>query len=332
MRILVTGGAGYIGLHVVSALRRQGHEVLIVDAHPGNAVGRFDGVPILTMDLTSSGIVDTLAREMAERGVEAVMHFAARKQVAESVARPAWYYSQNVGGLANLLLSMEAAAVTRLVFSSSAAVYGSADGAHIDESVAPEPINPYGESKLAGERLVSASAAAFGLRAVSLRYFNVAGAASPDLGDPASLNLVPMVFERIVRGESPLIFGADYETPDGTCVRDYIHVADLADAHTAALGLLSDAGPGNTILNVGTGIGTSVREIVTRALEVTGSTLTPIVTGRRPGDPAYVVASVKRIAEVLGWHASLGVDEMVESAWAAFRMRGHVEGPSANAR
>lgn len=321
MRLLVTGGAGYIGSHVVTALHTQGHEVVVVDDQLRSRVDEVDGAPVITLDLASDAAPDALARLLSESGVHAVMHFAARKQVGESVARPAWYYSQNIGGLANLLLGMEQASVTRLVFSSSAAVYGAADGSGIDESVEPRPINPYGETKLAGEHLISAAARAFGLHAVSLRYFNVAGAASPELGDPASLNLIPMAFERVMRGEAPQIFGADYDTPDGTCVRDYIHVADLAEAHTAALALLERGEPGNTVFNVGTGVGTSVREIVSRVLEVTGSDLEPVVTDRRPGDPAYVVASAARIAEVVGWRARRGVDEMVESAWAAFRAR-----------
>jgi UDP-glucose 4-epimerase len=321
MRLLVTGGAGYIGSHVVTALHAQGHDVVVVDDVLRTPVDEVDGAPIVRLDLASDSAPEAIARVLAEHGVDVVMHFAARKQVGESVARPAWYYSQNIGGLANLLLGMERAGVDRLVFSSSAAVYGAADGVSIDESVEPHPINPYGETKLAGEHLVSAAARAFGLRAVSLRYFNVAGAASPELGDPASLNLIPMVFERLVKGERPQIFGADYDTPDGTCVRDYIHVVDLAEAHTAALRLIADGEPGNVVLNVGSGIGTSVRQIIDRSLAVVGSTLEPIVVDRRPGDPAFVVASPARIAEVIGWRARHGVDEMVASAWAAFQAR-----------
>jgi UDP-glucose 4-epimerase len=319
MRLLITGGTGYIGSHVVTALHARGHDVVVVDEKPQDAGRLSEEVPVVSLDLTTDAAPDVLSRLLS--GVDAVMHFAARKQVGESVARPAWYYRENIGGLANLLLGMERAAVTRLVFSSSAAVYGAADGLAIDESIEPVPINPYGETKLVCERLVSAATRAFGLRAVSLRYFNVAGAASPELGDPASLNLIPMVFERLIRGHAPKIFGADYDTPDGTCVRDYIHVADLAEAHMAALTLLEDSEAGNTVLNVGTGVGTSVREIVARVLKVTGSELEPVIAQRRPGDPAYVVASAARIAELVGWRAIHSVDEMVESAWSSFRAR-----------
>jgi len=317
MRVLVTGGAGYIGSHVVTALHAAGHDVLVVDDLLRGHRDEVDGAPIEQVHLAEDDAADRLSALMAAHGTDAVMHFAARKQVGESVAKPAWYYRENIGGLANLLLGMESAGVTRLVFSSSAAVYGAAEGAAIDEDVEPRPISPYGETKLFGEKLITAAAAGFGLRAVSLRYFNVAGAASPELGDPAALNLIPMVFERLDAGEPPRIFGDDYDTPDGTCVRDYIHVADLAEAHTASLSALQDAAPGNLVFNVGTGRGTSVRQIVDRVLSISGSALEPVVVPRRPGDPGYVVGSPARIAAAIGWTARHTVDDMIESAWAA---------------
>ncbi|MCL2516813.1 MAG: UDP-glucose 4-epimerase GalE [Microbacteriaceae bacterium] len=317
MRVLVTGGAGYIGSHVVTALHAAGHDVLVVDDLLRRHVDAVDGAPVVRLHLAEDAAAERLAALMTEHRTDAVMHFAARKQVGESVARPAWYYRENIGGLANLLLGMEQAAVTRLVFSSSAAVYGAVEGAAIGEDVEPRPTNPYGETKLFGEKLIAAAAEGFGLRAVSLRYFNVAGAATPELGDSAALNLIPMVFDRIEAGEAPRIFGDDYPTPDGTCVRDYIHVADLADAHTAALAGLQTAAPGNTVFNVGTGIGTSVRQMIERVLAIVGSDLEPVVEGRRPGDAAYAVASPARIAAAIGWRAQHTVDEMIASAWAA---------------
>jgi UDP-glucose 4-epimerase len=189
------------------------------------------------MNLAHSSSVDALASFLTKHSVDAVIHFAARKQVGESVAMPAWYFSENVGGLANVLLALERAGVSSIIFSSSAAVYGDARG-DVSESAPKEPTSPYGETKLVGEWLLSSAAAAQGLDAISLRYFNVAGAGWPELGDKMALNLVPMVFERLDAQESPRIFGDDYNTPDGTCVRDYVHVMDLAEAHVAALDAL----------------------------------------------------------------------------------------------
>ena len=203
-----------------------------------------------------------------------------------------------------MLLAMADAKVDQLVFSSSAAVYGDAAGEPLPETSQTVPVSPYGETKLVGEWLVADGARSQGLKAMSLRYFNVAGAGSPELGDPAVLNLVPMVFERLDAGESPRIFGDDYPTDDGTCIRDYIHVADLAVAHVAALdALAAQTDAGHRVYNVGTGAGTSVREMVDLILEVSGSSLTPEVLPRRPGDPASVTADPRKINEELGWKA-----------------------------
>jgi UDP-glucose 4-epimerase len=209
---------------------------------------------------------------------------------------------------------MESTGVGVLVFSSSAAVYGATEGHAISESDPVAPINPYGETKLVGERLVSAASRAFGLRASSLRYFNVAGAGRPALGDHAGLNLVPMVFDRVEAGQAPLIFGNDYPTVDGTCVRDYVHVLDLAEAHIATLDHLATDVIGHSVFNVGTGIGTSVRQMVDAILRVSGSLLTPRVVDRRPGDPAIVVASPRRLNESTGWVAHYTLEDIVRSA------------------
>jgi UDP-glucose 4-epimerase len=214
--------------------------------------------------------------------------------------------------------------VDRIIFSSSSAVYGDARG-DVPESAPKVPTSPYGETKLAGEWLVSTAVAAQGLDAISLRYFNVAGAGWPDLGDTMALNLVPMVFERLDAHESPRIFGDDYDTPDGTCVRDYVHVMDLAEAHVAALDALTAqagvTGGRHRVFNVGTGEGTSVREMIDVILRVSGAPHGAEVVARRPGDPAMVTAEVAAIAGQLGWRASRTVVDIVESAWAAHQQQ-----------
>lgn len=317
MRVLVTGGAGYIGAHVVRQLQDRGDAVVVVDDMTTGVAERLPGTSIHRMDLADSSAVERLRELLVAERIEAVIHFAARKQVFESMERPAWYYQQNIGGLANLLLTLEGTPVVRFVFSSSAAVYGSVAGDAIAEDGPAMPLSPYGETKLYGEHLLVRVAQATGLRSASLRYFNVAGAGSESLGDRAVLNLVPMVFERLDAGEPPVIFGGDYDTADGTCVRDYVHVQDLASAHLAVLDTLTEEGVPHEVYNVGTGVGTSVREMVDEILRVSGKRITPRVVDRRPGDPASVVASADKIRQRIGWRASLGLAEIVESAWAA---------------
>lgn len=313
--MLVTGGAGYIGSHVVRLLRERNDDVVIVDDLVTGEESRATGVPLFRMDLALSSSPEALERIAKDFEVRSVIHFAARKQVGESVERPAWYYQQNVGSLSNLLLAMERSQVSELVFSSSAAVYGLSEGAALREDAPTSPISPYGETKLIGEWLLAAAARSTGLRGASLRYFNVAGAGWPELGDTAVLNLVPMVFERIDQGLSPLIFGEDYPTPDGTCIRDYIHVLDLAEAHLAALDSLSVGDARHNVYNVGTGTGSSVREMVDSILSVSGADVIPEVRQRRPGDPAVVVADVRAISDDLKWVAKRGLLDIVTSAW-----------------
>lgn len=213
MTTLVTGGAGYIGAHVVRLLEQRGERVVVVDDLSTGSASRIGDAVLVKLDVASPEAVGVLTATMREHGVDAVIHFAARKQVGESVERPAYYYQQNVGGLTNVITAMEAATVDRLVFSSSAATYGNPSSAVVEEKLHAEPINPYGETKLIGEWLGRAAARAWGLRFVALRYFNVAGAGWDDLGDPAVLNLVPMVLERLGRGEKPLIFGTTTRRP-----------------------------------------------------------------------------------------------------------------------
>lgn len=318
MTVLVTGGAGYIGAHVVRLLAEARRDALVVDDFSTGSRDRVAGTPVLEVDVSQPHAVDLLAEAMVSRGVTSVVHFAGRKQVAESVARPAWYYQQNITGLANVVAAMEQAHVDRLVFSSSAAVYGNPAVEVVPESAPTSPVNPYGETKLVGEWLVRGAARAWGLRAVSLRYFNVAGAGWPDLGDPVVANLVTMVLDRLVRGERPQVFGSDYPTPDGTCVRDFVHVMDLARAHLVALDHLDRDDRPFDVFNVGTGQGHSVLDVVRQLGAVTGLDSTPVVHERRPGDPACVVASVERIGAELGWRAEAGLPEILASAWSAW--------------
>lgn len=312
MTWLITGGAGYIGAHVARAMTGAGERVLVLDDLSAGVPARLPAdVPLVRGSSLDGGL---LKRVLAEHAVTGVVHLAARKQVAESVARPTRYYQENLGGLATLLEAVAEAGVERFLFSSSAAVYGNPDVELITEETPCAPVNPYGETKLAGEWLVRAAGQAHGISTVCLRYFNVAGAAAPELADTGVFNIVPMVFDRLTRGEAPRIFGDDYPTPDGTCVRDYIHVSDLAEAHLAAARHLSGQS-GDLTVNIGRGAGVSVREMVTVIGEVTGDRRPAVVEPRRPGDAPVSVASAARAAETLGWSARRGVREMIDSAW-----------------
>ncbi|WP_030911523.1 UDP-glucose 4-epimerase GalE [Streptomyces sp. NRRL F-5126] len=318
---MVTGGAGYIGSHVLRALRAGGEAVMVYDDLSTGSADRVpDGVPLVVGSVLDGAGLEAAMREHA---VEGVLHIAAKKQVGESVEQPLHYYRENVAGLTTLLEAMAATGADRLVFSSSAAVYGMPDVDLVTEDTPCEPINPYGETKLIGEWLIRAAARAHGIRAAALRYFNVAGAASPELADAGVFNLIPMVFERLEAGKAPLIFGDTYPTPDGTCVRDFIHVSDIASAHLAAAVRLRDAEAGTMLtLNIGRGEGSSVRETVERIIKITGAAgAVPEVVDARPGDPARVVASADRIERQLGWSARYGLDVMIESAWHGWRLR-----------
>ncbi|MFJ9114781.1 UDP-glucose 4-epimerase GalE [Streptomyces sp. NPDC102394] len=317
MTWLITGGAGYIGAHVARLMADSGHGVVALDDLSAGFAERLPAAVPLVKGSAYDG--QLLKRVFAEYDVTGVVHLAARKQVAESVAQPTRYYRENVGGLATLLEAAAGAGIGRFVFSSSAAVYGNPDVDLITEATPCLPVNPYGETKLADEWLVRAAGRAHGMTTVCLRYFNVAGAGAPELADTGVFNIVPMVFDRLTRGEAPRIFGDDYPTPDGTCVRDYIHVADLAEAHLAAARALDTRAGGDLTVNIGRGEGVSVRELITVIGEVTGDRRAPVVEGRRPGDAPRAVASAARAAEELGWTARRGVREMVESAWQGWR-------------
>ncbi|MFJ9433634.1 UDP-glucose 4-epimerase GalE [Streptomyces sp. NPDC101490] len=323
MTYLITGGAGYIGSHVVRAMTRAGERVVVLDDLSTGYESRVpEGVPLVVGSTLDREVLD---RTIAEHGITGVVHLAAKKQVGESVELPLHYYRENVVGLTVLLEAVAAAGVRNFLFSSSAAVYGMPDVDLVTEETPCLPLSPYGETKLAGEWLVRATGAAHGISTACLRYFNVAGAATPELADTGVFNLVPMVFERLDAGESPRVFGDDYATPDGTCIRDYIHVEDLADAHLVAARKLAewaDRGePRDLTVNIGRGEGVSVTEMVRLINEITGHTTEPLVTPRRPGDPARVVASADRIAAELGWKARHDVRDMISSAWEGWAAR-----------
>ena len=320
MSILVAGGAGYIGAHVVRLLLERGEEVVVVDDLSYGTPERVKGASLVELDVASGQAPQTLAEVMDSHGVTAVIHFSARKQVGESVARPTWYYQQNIGGMANVLAAMEDTGVDQMIFSSSAAVYGIPTAEVVTEDMAGHPINPYGETKLIGEWMMADCERAWDLKWIGLRYFNVAGAGWPDLADPAIMNLIPMVLDRLERGESAKIFGADYDTPDGTCVRDYIHVMDLAEAHIAALDVLAEGRqPDHHTYNVGTGLGTSVQEIIDGLRRVIGWDFPVEVLERRAGDPPKLIGDPLSIGVDLGWKANNGLDEILTSAWEGWQ-------------
>ncbi|MFF4348991.1 UDP-glucose 4-epimerase GalE [Streptomyces sp. NPDC001530] len=316
MTWLITGGAGYIGAHVVRAMLDAGEQAVVYD---DLSTGIRERVPA-DVPLVVGSILDgeLVSRTLAEHSVTGVVHLAAKKQVGESVDLPLLYYRENVEGLRVLLEAVTAAQVRSFVFSSSAAVYGMPDVDLVTEETPCVPMSPYGETKLVGEWLVRATGRATGLSTASLRYFNVAGAASPELADVGVFNLIPMVFEKLTENAPPRIFGDDYPTPDGTCVRDYIHVVDLAEAHVVAARAL-EASPGSDFtLNIGRGEGVSVREMIDRINALTGYDRPPVTTPRRPGDPARVVASADRIATELDWKAKYDVQDMITSAWSGW--------------
>ena len=315
-RWLVTGGAGYIGAHVIRVLENAGFEPVVLD-------DMSTGVPAKVpshVPIHRASVLDTRAVQQvldSER-IDGVVHLAAKKSASESVTQPWLYYRENVEGMLSLLAAMRAAGVRRLVYSSSAAVYGNQDRDPILETFPLSPQSPYGETKVIGEWLARSAGATDSVSWAALRYFNVAGAAERALGDIGVANLIPMVFEAIDAGRDPQIFGADYATPDGTCIRDFVHVSDLAEAHAAAAAYVMQT-QADSVLNVGRGHGSSVRDIMSVVAEVTGVPLRPQVAPRRPGDIVTSVAGVDLIGDVLGWRATRDLRAMVESAWQAWR-------------
>jgi len=321
MRILVTGGAGYIGSHVTWYLRQRGHETVVFD---DLSRGHADAVrgPLVQGDLCQR---DEVMAALEAHRPDAVMHFAAHSQVAESVADPRLYWHDNLVGALNLLDAMAACSCELLVFSSTAATYGEPREVPIPEDHPQLPVNPYGDTKLAIERLLAAYHEAHGLRSASLRYFNAAGALPEQgLGERHTVetHLIPLILQ-VPAGRRPAIkvFGRDYDTPDGSCVRDYIHVMDLAEAHLLALEHIAGAQE-RIALNLGTGTGYSVLEVIDAARQVTGAEIPAEDAPRRPGDPPAVGAGVARAAAGRGGRASRsGIEEIIASAWAFHRSR-----------
>jgi UDP-glucose 4-epimerase len=315
MTVLVTGGAGYIGSHIVRAFGLAGIETVVVDdLSSGHREFVPEGVAFVDATILDQKI---LAKAMVEHQVEAVVHLAGFKYAGVSVQRPLHTYEQNVQGTVSLLQAMLEADVDKIVFSSSAAVYGTPDVDLVTEDTATAPESPYGESKLIGEWLLRDAARAFPLHHASLRYFNVVGSAVPDLYDSSPHNLFPLVIEALLEGRTPRINGDDYPTPDGTCVRDYIHVADLADAHVVAARKLLAGQTLEPVYNLGSGDGVSVRQVMTAVASATGIAFEPEVVERRAGDPARIVASGELASRDLDWTMRHSIEDMVASAWAA---------------
>jgi UDP-glucose 4-epimerase len=324
MRVLVTGGAGYVGSVSVEALTAAGHEAVVLDdLSTGHRAAVADGARLVP---GSYGDRRAMTAVLREERIDAILHCAARSLVPESIRDPGRYYRDNVAGGIELLEAARAADTNRIVFSSTAAVYGVPDSAHVTEDAPLRPINPYGETKRTFEAALGWYAAAYGLRAVSLRYFNVAGATlrNGEVHDPET-HLIPNVLAATGGGDPVTIFGDDYPTPDGTCIRDYIHVADLADAHVLALDATAPgdartdpaAGSAMLVCNLGNGGGFSVRQVLDAAEALVGRPVPNRIGPRRTGDPPILVASAARAAEVLGWRPQRpSLEEMIGSAWA----------------
>lgn len=319
MTWLVTGGAGYIGAHVVRALQQAGLDpVVLDDLSTGHEEFVPEGVPFVRGSILDGALLlDALARHR----VSGVIHVAGFKYAGVSVKEPLHTYRQNVEGTATLLAAMEERGVDRIVFSSSAAVYGTPDVDLVTEETPKSPQSPYGESKLIGEWLLADQGVARGLRHTALRYFNVVGSGDPALYDSSPHNLFPLVFAALEEGRTPQINGDDYATPDGTNVRDYIHVVDLATSHVAAARRLDGGEPVEPAYNLGSGAGVSVREIMSTVAEVTGIPFNPRIAPRRPGDPARIVAAGDLAARDLDWTMRHSLHDMVESQWLATRRK-----------
>ncbi len=321
--VLVTGGAGYVGSHAAKALRAAGYRTVLYDNLSAGHREAALGAPLIVGDVAD---VTRVRQAIRDHQVGAVLHFAAWLSVAESVARPLEYYRNNVAGTLGLLEAMAAEGCGRLVFSSTCAVYGEPQESPIDEAHPTRPISAYGQSKLAIEHALPHLERAHGLRSICLRYFNAAGAdPEGELGEDHApeIHAIPLALRAAAAGSSFPVFGADYPTPDGTCLRDYIHVSDLADAHVRALAHL-EGGGASTTCNLGTERPSSVLEVLSAAERVTGRPVARRVEARRPGDPAVLYASARRAREVLDWQPRYpALDDIVAHAWAWHRAHPH---------
>lgn len=319
MTWLLTGGAGYIGSHVARSLLASDREVVVLD---DLSTGHIETIPA-GVPLAQGSVRDTafVVETLRHHDVTGVIHLAAKKAVGESVELPLYYYRENVDGILSLLEAMTEVGVKNFVYSSSAGVYGEPETSPVLEDGPTVPMSPYGETKLIGEWLTRDSARIRGdLSWIALRYFNVAGAGAPELGDTSVANLIPIVLRAVANNVTPQVFGDDYPTPDGTCIRDYIHVADLADAHVQAAAVTESEQIGNAI-NIGTGNGDSVLDVITSISRALNQPVPHQVVARRAGDPAELVAAIDKAESVLNWTASLDLDAMTESAVAAQRAR-----------
>ncbi len=321
-KVLVTGGAGYIGSHTAHLLLKHGHDVLVLDDLSRGHLHNVDPKRLWKIHLTDT---DSLVRLMSKERIDAVIHFAAFIAVGESTREPELYFANNVGGSIALLTAMQQAGVSRMVFSSTAAVYGTPDRVPIVESMPFAPVNPYGESKVMVEKILGWLDECRGLRSIALRYFNACGA-DPEAGlgeehDPET-HLIPLLLRAVSTGKPVTVFGDDYDTPDGTCVRDYIHVSDLGEAHVLALESLVKDGPSNAF-NVGTGTGHSVIEVIRAVEDVTGEKVPYEIGPRRAGDPPVLVANADKLRSILGWQPRYTeLRDIVGSAWAFEQRRG----------
>ncbi|MEO8329260.1 MAG: UDP-glucose 4-epimerase GalE [Candidatus Nanopelagicales bacterium] len=316
MTWMVTGGAGYIGAHIARSFLQADQRVVVLD---DLTLGRREFVPADAAFVEAS-VLDSAAleRTFSEHEVTGVVHLAGLKYAGVSVDRPLDFYETNVEGTRRLVQAMVKSQVRNLVFSSSAAIFGTPDVEIVDEETAKQPESPYGETKLIGEWLIHDVARAADLNHCSLRYFNVVGSGDPVVYDVSPYNLFPAVFSAITDGRRPQLNGTDYPTPDGTCVRDYIHVQDVADAHVVVAQALDRNEPIATEYNIGSGSGTSVLEIL-QAMKAVVPSLEWDVADRRPGDPARIVTSSQRLNDALGWTSKYDLNDMVESAWAAWQ-------------